>query len=90
MMADQKTVLRLLKTARGQMDGIIKMVEEDRYCIDISNQLMATDAILRKANREVLRAHLEGCVKEAFSSASEEEKDRKIAEILGAMDSLSR
>lgn len=90
MMADHDTVLRLLKTARGQMDGIIKMVEEDRYCIDISNQLMATDAILRKANREVLRAHLEGCVKEAFSSASEEEKDRKIAEILGAMDSLSR
>ena len=35
-MADQKKVLRLLKTARGQMDGIIKMVEEDRYCIDIS------------------------------------------------------
>ena len=90
MMADQEMILRLLRTARGQIDGIEKMVAQDRYCIDISNQLMATDAILRKANREVLRAHLEGCVKEAFSSASEEEKDRKIAEILGAMDSLSR
>ena len=42
MMADEKKVLRLLKTARGQMDGIIKMVEENRYCIDISQQLMAT------------------------------------------------
>ena len=40
MMADHDTVLRLLKTARGQMDGIIKMVEEDRYCIDISTQVM--------------------------------------------------
>ena len=43
MMADQKTVLRLLKTARGQMDGIIKMVGEDRYCIDISTQVMAAE-----------------------------------------------
>ena len=44
-MADQKKVLRLLKTARGQMDGIIKMVEEDRYCIDISTQVMAAAAM---------------------------------------------
>ena len=39
MMADKANILRLLKTARGQMDGIIKMVEEDRYCIDISQQI---------------------------------------------------
>ena len=37
MMADKKQVTRLLKTARGQIDGILKMVEEDRYCIDISH-----------------------------------------------------
>ena len=54
MMADEKKVLRLLKTARGQMDGIIKMVEENRYCIDISQQLMATEAILNRANKEIL------------------------------------
>ena len=54
MMADEKKVLRLLKTARGQMDGIIKMVEENRYCIDISQQLMATEAILNRANKENL------------------------------------
>ena len=58
MMADQKTVLRLLKTARGQMDGIIKMVEEDRYCIDISTQVMAAEAMLNRANQEILAAHL--------------------------------
>ena len=40
MMADQATVLRLLKNARGQIDGIIKMVEDDRYCMDISQQIM--------------------------------------------------
>ena len=46
MMADKKQVTRLLKTARGQIDGILKMVEEDRYCIDISHQIMASEAIL--------------------------------------------
>ena len=44
------------------MDGIIKMVEENRYCIDISQQLMATEAILNRANKEILAAHLKHCV----------------------------
>ena len=50
MKADKKEITRLLKTARGQIDGIIKMVEEDRYCVDISHQLMATEAIINTAN----------------------------------------
>ena len=54
MMADKKQVTRLLKTARGQIDGILKMVEEDRYCIDISHQIMASEAILKRANKEVI------------------------------------
>ena len=45
MQADKKKVGTLLKTARGQIDGILNMIEEDRYCIDISHQLMATMAI---------------------------------------------
>ncbi|WP_434475040.1 metal-sensing transcriptional repressor, partial [Limnospira sp. Paracas R14] len=48
MQADKSKILRKLKTARGQMEGLLKMVEEDRYCIDISNQLMATQAILKR------------------------------------------
>ena len=56
MMADKSKILRLLKTARGQMDGILKMVEEDRYCIDVSQQVMATGAILSRVNRQRLRA----------------------------------
>ena len=53
MKADQKQMTRLLKTARGQIDGILKMIEEDRYCLDISHQIMAADAILRRANKEL-------------------------------------
>lgn len=77
MMADAKTVTRLLKTARGQLDGILKMVEDDRYCIDISQQIMATEAILNRANKEILAAHLKNCVQEA---ASDEERAAKIDE----------
>ena len=79
MMADEKKILRLLETARGQMDGIIRMVEENRYCIDISQQLMATEAILNRANKEILSAHLKHCVREA---ASEEERSQKIDEFV--------
>lgn len=83
MMADQKTVLRLLKTARGQMDGIIKMVEEDRYCIDISQQLMATEALLGRVNREIMTAHLKHCVNEAATPAEREQKIDELVAILG-------
>lgn len=85
MKADKATINRLLKTARGQIDGIIKMVEEDRYCMDISNQLLAADAILRKANKEVIRAHMKSCVKEAFEDGNE---DKKIDELIEMMDKI--
>ena len=60
MKADKAAVTRLLKTARGQLDGILAMVEDDRYCIDISNQVLATQSILTKANKEILKAHMLG------------------------------
>lgn len=72
MQADKKQIVRLLNTARGQMDGIIKMVQEDRYCLDISNQIMASQAILSRANKEILKAHLFNCVLNAEGSTSEQ------------------
>lgn len=83
MMADQKTVLQLLKTARGQMDGIIKMVEEDRYCIDISTQVMAAQAMLGRANKEILTAHLKHCVNTAQTQAEREKKIDELVDMLG-------
>ena len=83
MKADKKKVGRLLKTARGQIDGIIKMVEEDRYCIDISQQLMATEAILNKTNREILSAHLKNCIANASSPEESEAKVDELIELLG-------
>lgn len=85
MQADKKKVTRLLKTARGQIDGILKMIEEDRYCIDISTQLMAVTSVLKRANKEVLTAHLKSCVAHANS---QEEIDQKVDEFIRTMDKL--
>ncbi|MBS5450010.1 MAG: metal-sensing transcriptional repressor [Coriobacteriia bacterium] len=90
MMADHATVLRYLRTARGQIDGIIKMVEDDRYCIDVSTQLMATEKLLSKTNATVLKAHIEHCVRAAADSGSDEEKDRKLAEIETVIEKLAK
>lgn len=87
MQADKAKLNRLLKTARGQIDGILKMIEEDRYCIDISNQLMATQAILNKANKEIISAHMKRCVKDAIT---EEKCDEKIDEMIAIIDKLSK
>ena len=90
MQADNKKVTRLLKTARGQIEGILKMIDEDRYCVDISNQIMATNAILRKVNNEVLHGHIDSCVKDAAKSGDPEEVDEKIKEIGLILDKLTK
>ncbi len=86
MRADHEQIARLLKTVRGQIDGILRMVEEDRYCLDISNQLLATQSILGKANRMVLRAHMDCCVRDAVASGS---PDAKLEELAVLLDKLA-
>jgi DNA-binding FrmR family transcriptional regulator len=74
--------LSLLKTARGQVDGILRMIEEDRYCIDVSKQLLSAIALLKKANLIVLRQHIDTCVKDAIRTDKGEEKIEEIALVL--------
>ena len=81
MKADKKKIERLLKTARGQIDGILRMVEEDRYCVDISNQLMACEKVISRANRTVLLAHIHGCVEDAMEAGDKGKAD-EIAALL--------
>lgn len=87
MKADKKNITRLLKTARGQLDGILNMVEEDRYCVDISNQLLSTQAILNKVNKEILHAHMEHCVKESMDAG---DSSQKIDEIMMLIDKMMK
>ena len=85
MQADKDKINRLLKTAKGQIEGIMKMVEDDRYCIDISTQLMACSSVLQRANKEILSAHLKACVAHA---KDEDEINKKVDEFMKSMDKL--
>ena len=85
MKADKEQVTRSLKIARGQLDGILRMVEEDRYCVDISNQLLATQALLKRVNQQIIRAHIRGCVREGLHT---EEPNPKLEEALQLLEKL--
>ena len=79
---DSRKALDLLKTVRGQVDGIMRMVEEERYCIDVSKQMLASIALLKKANLVILKQHMNTCVKDAIQSDRGAEKIDEIALIL--------
>lgn len=66
----ERDVLNRLKTVRGHLDGIIRMVESDTYCVDLMKQISATQASLERANRVVLQNHLETCFTEAIEAGS--------------------
>ena len=80
--AESTKAITLLKTARGQVDAALRMAEDDRYCIDVSKQILAASALLRKANLLVLRQHIDTCVKEAVNTDKGPEKIEEIANIL--------
>lgn len=85
MKADKQNVSMLLKTAKGQLEGILRMVEEDRYCIDISNQILAVQSILSKVNHQVLSEHVRHCVNDAILSGNGEEKIEEVVNVLNKM-----
>jgi DNA-binding FrmR family transcriptional regulator len=74
--------LRGLKTARGQIDGIIKMIENGRYCIDISTQLLSVISLLKKANTSVVNKHIETCIREAVQTGDIDEKIKELETLM--------
>ena len=85
MNKDQEGAIQSLKTSKGQIDGIIKMMEDGRYCIDVSNQIIAAQSLLKKANMLILKQHLNHCVKDAFINNTGEDK---VDEIIGLLAKL--
>lgn len=82
MNEEKKKALQALKTSKGQIEGIIKMIEEGRYCVDISNQIIAAQSLLKKANLLILKQHMSHCVKDAFINNTGEQKVDEIMSIL--------
>lgn len=79
--------LKRLGRIEGQVRGLARMVEEDRYCIDIVTQISAVRAALRRVEEEILRDHVAHCVERAIAGGDADEQRRKVAEL---MDVLAR
>ncbi len=79
-----------LNRIEGQVRGLIRMVEDDRYCIDVVTQISAVRAALRRAEEEILRDHVAHCVEEAIISGNRAEQRRKITELMDAVTRAER
>jgi len=87
--ADNKeNILKRLKRIEGQVRGVARMVEEDKYCIDILTQISAVDAAMDKVAIELLRDHTKHCV--ANPAISPEARDAKVEEVISAINRLLR
>jgi CsoR family transcriptional regulator, copper-sensing transcriptional repressor len=82
MSEERKKAVQSLKTAKGQIEGIIKMIEDDRYCIDVANQLLAVQSLIKKADLMILQGHLRHCVKEACLNNNPDEKIEELNKVL--------
>jgi DNA-binding FrmR family transcriptional regulator len=78
---ERECIIRLSKI-KGQVNGIENMIRERRYCVDVVMQIAAAEAALHKLSEIILRNHIETCVMEAFKSDDEEERKRKIDELM--------
>ncbi|MBU2580385.1 MAG: metal-sensitive transcriptional regulator [Alphaproteobacteria bacterium] len=80
---DQKAKLqKRLARVEGQVRGIQRMIDEDRYCIDVVTQISAVRAALLKVEQEVLKQHVAHCVEHAIATGDLEDQRRKVAELL--------
>lgn len=82
--------LKRLSRIEGQVRGLSRMVEEDRYCIDIVTQVSAVRAALKRFEEEILREHIAHCVEHAIVSGDREEQRRKVAELMDVLARSSR
>ena len=79
-----------LSRIEGQVRGLSKMVDEDRYCIDIVTQISAVRAALRRVEEEVLRDHVSHCVEHAVTSGNKADQREKIAELMAVIGRSDR
>lgn len=77
-----------LSRIEGQVRGIARMVDEDRYCIDIVTQISAVRAALKRVEEEVLKDHVGHCVEHAIASGDKDEQRRKVAELMDVFRKL--
>jgi DNA-binding FrmR family transcriptional regulator len=83
-------LLNRLSRIEGQVRGVARMVEEDRYCIDIMTQLQAARAALARVESELLQGHLEHCIEDAIVAGDAAEQRRKASELVALLQRAAR
>lgn len=90
-MKDRKqAALQRLARIEGQVRGVIRMVEEDRYCVDILNQTLAIRSALAQVEVLILQDHTDDCVEEAISSSDPAAQREKFRELIGIFEKVCR
>jgi DNA-binding FrmR family transcriptional regulator len=88
--AEHTSQLLRLRRIEGQVKGLLRMVEEKRYCVDILTQLRAVRAALKRVEEGVLGEHVEHCVVQAIRGGQRGEKKAKVDELLKVLSRFSR
>jgi CsoR family transcriptional regulator, copper-sensing transcriptional repressor len=88
--ATKQGVAVRLKRIEGQVRGVLRMVEEDRYCVDVLTQIDAVRAALHKVEEQVLRDHVSHCVADAFASGDPIEQQHKVEELVDTIGRMTR
>ncbi len=86
----KKTVVARLRRIAGQVEGVARMIEDDRYCVDILLQVAAAQAALGKAGALVLRSHVDTCVNDAMANGTAAQRKKKIDELMDVFSRYSR
>ncbi|MBU2609445.1 MAG: metal-sensitive transcriptional regulator [Chloroflexi bacterium] len=87
---ENEDVLKRLKIIEGHLKGVIRMVEEDAYCIDIIRQIQAVEAALNKVSGAILESHLNSCVITAVQGDDPAERQRVLKEITEVFDMAAK
>jgi DNA-binding FrmR family transcriptional regulator len=86
----EATSVKRLKTIQGHLGGIIRMVEEDAYCIDVIRQIQAVQAALNKVSGQILDDHLNSCVITAIQGDDPKERERVLKEISDVFETATK
>ena len=88
--ATKSAVLGRLKRIEGQVGGLLRMIDGDRYCVDVLTQINAVRAALHKVEEQVLRDHVSHCVAGAFASGDISEQRHKVEELIATIGKMTR
>ena len=88
--AARAEIVGRLRRIEGQVGGLLRMVEEDRYCVDVLTQIDAVRAALHRVSEHVLRDHVSHCVADAFASGDSEAQRRNVEALIAAVGRMTR